>query len=127
MSASSRVTRHLHSRNKQLQREELLPDIHPYIVFPAMEWDGIISQYAKKRTAPGSWSKHFLHFTRGKGPGNTLLIFWADLDTSKYTGESNMNRTELKDLAKHALNMTEYQEGGLFVYVLHCAVHDKII
>lgn len=106
----------------QASQQELAPGAHPRIAFSASEWLEIVGHYAAKRTEVGTWAHHFLRYTWDKGPGNAQLLKWSTLDTSAYTGRYGMNRTALKVLAEEITHMSEFHEGGFFMFALHAAV-----
>lgn len=112
------------ARNFQTSQSDLAPGVHPRIAFSSAEWGEMVGSYAAKRTVPGSWAHHFLAYVYGKGPNNPQLKIWATLDTSAYTGLDGMDPVALKALADQITKMSEYNEGGFFMFALHAAVNE---
>jgi len=98
---------------------------HPRILFSPSEWETMTSKYAFERDTKNHWYKAFLDYTQNKGPGNPLLQKWAAIDTSAYTGESDMDKSKLATLAAEVDLMGEYHEQGMFMCALHATVNEK--
>ena len=114
-------------KNFSVGKYELLPYKHPRILFSKLDWEDFVNCYADERYRKGSWAKHYLDFTLDKGPDNEALSMISELDTSAYTGKTKANSYRLKKLADVMQNMTEYNEGGMFMYTLHSMINENLI
>jgi len=110
---------------RNFMQGDMSPGAHPRILFSASEWETLTSKYAFERYTKNHWYKAFLDYSQNKGPGNYQLQKWAAMDTTAYTGEPNMNKTQLAVLADEVELMGEYHAHGMFMCVLHASVNEK--
>lgn len=114
------VVRHLRASATELRAGK-----HPRIIFGRRQWENSVNSYADNRHRAGSWAKFFLDYTLDKGPDNDELNCIVAIDTSAYTGRPGMNKMLLRKLALKMDNMSEYNEGGMFMYTLHAVVNEN--
>lgn len=76
---------------------------------------------------PSSNKASYLLLFQDKGPDNAVLEGFSLLDTSAYTGDMDMDKEGLKILADELEKLSDFHEGGIFMYTLHVAVNSRVV